>query len=265
MIELTDLTARYGHVAVIRQFDLTITPGEIVALLGANGAGKSTLLHVIAGLHREISGSLSVKGTDLTGLDAAETARRGISLVPSGRQVFGDLTVLDNLTVGLHGTGIAGTDRSERIDQVVAMFPVLGEFARRRAGLLSGGQQQMLAIGRALVRKPDYLLLDEPSLGLAPQIVEQILSVLTPLASDGMGILLAEQNAAAALRVCDRGIIIENGEIVQTDTAAVLLNDADVGAHYLGSLDDDHVDSPAPVLPKLIFEPLTRHRGSTTA
>lgn len=256
MIEVKSLSARYGQVGVLRKIELRLGPGEVVALLGANGAGKTTLLHSLAGLHRSLTGQVLLEGTDVTGLEAAECVRRGISLVPSGRQVFADLTVRENLRLGMHGAGLAAAEQDRRIAEVVDLFPILGEFAGRQAGLLSGGQQQMLAIARALVRKPAYLLLDEPSLGLAPQIVVQILEVVSGLTADGMGILLAEQNAAAALEVSARGVILENGAVVRADDAAVLLNDPEVSSHYLGTVKDSSQDSKRPVLPRRILEPL---------
>ncbi|MEX0427718.1 ABC transporter ATP-binding protein [Nocardioides sp. DS6] len=256
MIELNGLGAHYSRVAALRSIDLQVAPGEVVALLGANGAGKSTLLHSTAGLHRAVTGKVLFNGTDVTSLDAAERTRRGISLVPAGRQVFTDLTVGQNLELGLHGTGLRGAERKGRLDQAFELFPILQDFADRAAGLLSGGQQQMLAIARALVRRPAFLLLDEPSLGLAPQIVTQILSVLTRLTDDGMGVLLAEQNATAALGVSQRGAILENGVLVRSDSAAALLTDPDVSNHYLGSSAVDAGSDTRATLPNRIFEPM---------
>ncbi|WP_062394236.1 ABC transporter ATP-binding protein [Gordonia phthalatica] len=255
MIECKNLCARYGRVGVLRDIDLTVEPGKAVALLGANGAGKSTLLHAISGVHRAVSGTITCDDQDLGKLDAADRTRRGISLVPAGRQVFAELTVMQNLILGMHGTGIRGADRTERIDDAFALFPILEEFAQREAGLLSGGQQQMLAVARALVRRPAYLLLDEPSLGLAPQIVAQILSVLSTLTARGMGVLLAEQNATAALGVAHYGVILENGSVVRQDTAETLVNDPDVSNHYLGSSTSELVDDVVHAqLPRRIFE-----------
>lgn len=256
MIELKNLSARYGRVGVLREVNLRVEPGEVVALLGANGAGKTTLLHSITGVHRSVTGNVMFDGDDVTGLDAAERTRRGTSLVPAGRQVFAELTVEQNLQVGLHGTRLAADERRERFEQVLRMFPILRDFASRPAGLLSGGQQQMLAIARALVRRPAYLLLDEPSLGLAPQIVEQILGVLATLTDGGVGVLLAEQNAGAALGVSQRGIILENGVVVRSDTSQALLNDPEVSNHYLGVEQEAVEVADRAVLPTSIFEPI---------
>lgn len=256
MIELKSLSARYGRVGVLREVSLHVEPGAVLAVLGANGAGKTTLLHSIAGVHRAITGEITFEGKDITGLDTAERTRRGISLVPAGRQVFAELTVEQNLQIGLHGTRLGVGERAERFEQVLGMFPVLGDFASRPAGLLSGGQQQMLAIARALVRRPAYLLLDEPSLGLAPQIVEQILGVLSTLTESGVGVLLAEQNAGAALGVSQRGVIIENGLVVRSDTSDVLLNDPEVSNHYLGVEQEAVEVVDRAVLPTSIFEPI---------
>lgn len=256
MIELKNLSARYGRVGVLREVNLHVEPGEVVALLGANGAGKSTLLHSIVGVHRAVTGQVTLDGHDVTGLDASERTRRGISLVPAGRQIFADLTVEQNLQVGLHGTRLDAGEQTKRFDQVLALFPILRDFASRPAGLLSGGQQQMLAIARALVRQPAHLLLDEPSMGLAPQIVEQILGVLSTLTESGVGVLLAEQNAGAALGVARRGVIIENGVVVRSDTAEALLNDPEVSNHYLGVEQEAVEVADRAVLPTRIFDPI---------
>jgi branched-chain amino acid transport system ATP-binding protein len=256
MIELNGLFARYGRVGVLRDIDLEVRAGEVVALLGANGAGKTTLLHSTAGVHRAVTGAVRLNGEDVSALDAADRTRRGICLVPAGRQVFAELTVRQNLVLGLHGTRVRGAQREERLAEVVALFPILAEFADRQAGLLSGGQQQMLAIARALVRRPAFLLLDEPSLGLAPQVVAQILSVLSGLTEAGMGVLLAEQNATAALGVSHRGAILENGVLVRSDSAETLLHDPEVGNHYLGSASAELAEATRAELPRRIFEPM---------
>ncbi|HET7327113.1 MAG TPA: ABC transporter ATP-binding protein [Nocardioidaceae bacterium] len=228
------LVARYGSTRVLREVSLQARPGEIVALIGANGVGKSTLLNTIAGLHRSATGKISVDGTAILGRPAHRIAGMGIALVPEGRRLFSELTVRENLQMGLHGLRVPGREAHARIDSVFAMFPILAEFRSRPAGLLSGGQQQMLAIGRALVRNPTVLLLDEPSLGLAPTLVQQILATVKELAQQDVAVLLAEQNAAAALAVATYGIVLENGCVARADDARTLLEDEDVSQHYLG-------------------------------
>lgn len=235
MLAIDQLGATYGVTRALRGVSLDAERGQVVALIGANGAGKTTLLHCAAGVHRPADGTISLDGTDVSRLPAHRLARRGLCLVPAGRQLFGDLTVFENLRMGLHGTGVHGRVAGERIDRVLELFPVLREFAQRRSGLLSGGQQQMLAIGRALVREPRVLLLDEPSLGLAPLLVAQILDTVAELARGGVAVVLAEQNAAAALRVADRGVVLENGRVTRADDAATLRADEDVSRHYLGA------------------------------
>ncbi|HZE34826.1 MAG TPA: ABC transporter ATP-binding protein [Actinoallomurus sp.] len=229
------LTARYGGSAVVRGVSIELNPGQVTAMIGANGVGKSTLLRSIAGLHRQASGSVTLDGRELLGRPAHRIARDGLALVPEGRHLFTDLTVRENLTMGLNGLSCPAREAQNRIEEVFTMFPILAEFAGRPAGALSGGQQQMLAIGRSLVRRPRVLLLDEPSLGLAPLLVQQILSVARARADDGVAVLLAEQNAAAALRVADTGAIMENGVLTRVDDAAALLADDDVSRHYLGA------------------------------
>jgi branched-chain amino acid transport system ATP-binding protein len=231
-IRIEDLHASYGATRALRGVSCAVAEGEVVTLIGANGAGKSTLLRCVAGLHPPRAGRVLLGGMDTTGLPAHRIARQGVCLVAEGRQLFTDLTVAENLLMGRHGlTGSA----APRTAEVHELFPVLKEFAGRRAGALSGGQQQMLAIGRALMREPRFLLLDEPSLGLAPQLVTQILRTVRTLAATGMAILLAEQNAAGALRVADRGIVLANGVLTHSAPAAELLADEDVSRHYLGA------------------------------
>ncbi|QRP49479.1 ABC transporter ATP-binding protein [Amycolatopsis sp. FDAARGOS 1241] len=245
------LDARYGSTRVLHDVSCEVPDGTMVAMIGANGAGKTTLLKCIAGLHRPAKGEITLGGSPVTGLAAHHVARRRVCLVPAGRQLFGDLTVAENLRVGLGSRGESG-----RLERVYALFPVLREFADRQSGLLSGGQQQMLAIARALVREPEVLLLDEPSLGIAPLLVTEILGVLRQLARDGVTILLAEQNAAAALAIADHGVVMENGTITRTDTAAALLADEDVSRHYLGTSADPVSVGHARALPAGLREPL---------
>jgi branched-chain amino acid transport system ATP-binding protein len=233
-LQITRLRARYGRTTVLRDVDLELVPGSVLALIGANGMGKSTLLRSVAGLHRSASGSVTLDGTEMLGRPAHRIAALGLGLVPEGRHLFPELTVQENLQMGLHGQGCSAAEAKNRIAGVLEQFPILGDFSQRSAGALSGGQQQMLAIGRALVRKPSVLLLDEPSLGLAPLLVAQILQTARTLADAGVAVLLAEQNAAAALRVADTGAVMENGRITRLDPARTLLQDDDVSRHYLG-------------------------------
>lgn len=232
------LNARYGSNTVLRNVDLEVHPGQVLALIGANGAGKSTLLHSIAGLHHAATGSVTFNGQSILGKPPHYIAGLGMALVLEGRHLFGELTVLENLAMGMHGLRYSTATAKERVSSVFEMFPILSEFSGRRAGLLSGGQQQMLAIGRALVRQPKVLLLDEPSLGLAPLLVRQILDTVQVLAESGVAVVLSEQNAAAALRVADIGIILDNGRVARVDKADVLLNDEQVSQHYLGGSGD---------------------------
>lgn len=242
-LHVEGLEARYGSATVLRGVGLTAEPGQILALIGANGVGKSTLLNTIAGVHRNASGTVSLDGQSILGRAPHRIARAGVALVPEGRHLFGELSVRENLDMGLHGLHCSAAETRARLDSVFELFPVLADFTARRAGLLSGGQQQMLAIGRALVRKPGVLLLDEPSLGLAPMLVQQILETVGGLARDDVAVVLAEQNAAAALRVATVGVVMENGRVTRADRAEVLLADEDVSRHYLGgSVETDEED-----------------------
>ena len=232
MLQVEGLCTFYGRVSVLKDVDLEVKKGEIVALLGANGAGKTTLLHTLSGMHSPASGSIRFQGEPLDKVKAHLRIALGIAHSPEGRQVFKPLSVEDNLRLGAyrrHDDGIAAD-----VDHVYAMFPVLGQMRRRTASDLSGGQQQMLAIGRALMGKPRLLLLDEPSLGLAPLLIDQIFEVLARLREQGVTILVVEQNAAAALSIADRGYVLETGRIVHTGTGASLLADPAVRNAYLG-------------------------------
>ncbi len=255
---VSGLRAGYGAVTVLRDISLEVTAGRIVTLVGPNGAGKSTLLRCLSGLHRPWKGSVRLDGAEVAGLPAHRVARMGLALVPEGRQLFSDLTVEENLRMGLHGCVPRGQHEeiARRLGQVYDLFPVLREFARRRAGALSGGQQQMLAIGRALVREPKVLMLDEPSLGLAPKLVSEIFDRLEDLRAIGTAVLLVEQNAAAALRVADQGCVMDTGQLSPPRPAAELLADEHVGRAYLGAGASAIDRAPASNVPDLMGRPL---------
>jgi branched-chain amino acid transport system ATP-binding protein len=232
MLRLTGIESFYGAVQALRGVDVDVRPGEIVTLIGANGAGKSTLLMTICGKPRARTGTVSFEGEDITQLSMHEIARRGIAQVPEGRRIFSRMTVLENLQMGaaLGDPAHFAGDLAE----VLAMFPILETRRHQRAGTLSGGEQQMLAIGRALMSRPKLLLLDEPSLGLAPLIVKQIFRVIADLNRDrGMTILLVEQNAYHALKIAHRGYVMQHGQIVMSGNGADLANDPHIRAAYL--------------------------------
>jgi branched-chain amino acid transport system ATP-binding protein len=219
MLEIADLDVSYGGVAAVRGLSIEVGRGEIVGLIGPNGAGKSTTLHAVMGLVRARRGEIRMAGSSLLGRAPEDVARSGISLVPEGRRIFADLTVEENLRLGLSGRRSragAGAD----IEAVYAQFPVVKQFARRRAGALSGGQQQQLAIARALVASPDVLLLDEPSLGLAPKVVDVVFTALAEIRERGITVLLVEQRAQRTVAFADRTYLMANGEIRLTMTPA---------------------------------------------
>lgn len=227
------LCGGYGAIKALRDVDISVEQGEAVTIIGANGAGKTTLLRTIAGLQPASGGTILHGSVDVTRWPAEKRSRAGIVLVPEGRQIFGGLSVRDNLVVGAFGHR---RDRNiqETMEKVFELFPMLQEHTKRPGGSLSGGQQQMLAIGRALMAKPDLLLLDEPSLGLAPLIVQELVKKLQQLRGLNTGILLIEQNAAAAFAVADRGYVLERGEITAAGTVHELRHDPRVRESYLG-------------------------------
>lgn len=232
MLSLTGLDVRYGAIQAVRDLDLEVGEGEIVALLGANGAGKSTTLKAIVGLAPG-KGEIKFAGQSIAGRDTEEIVRSGLTMVPEGRRVFPSLTVAENLTLGAATRrDPAAADRSRK--EVEALFPVLAERAGQAAGTLSGGQQQQLAIGRALMSEPKLLLLDEPSLGLAPQIVDDIFDLILRLKARGLTILLVEQDAVAALDIADRAYVMANGRIIMAGSAAELRASEQVARAYLG-------------------------------
>lgn len=232
-LEIRDLHVSYGGIRALKGIDLTVEEGQIVTLIGANGAGKSTTLRAISGLQKPQSGSILYGGEDLVGLPAKEIVRRGIIHVPEGRRVFPDMTVAENLKIGAFlrkdKDGIASD-----MDYVYSLFPRLKERSWQPAGTLSGGEQQMLAVGRALMSRPKVLMMDEPSLGLAPLIVKDIFSIIRRVNADGITVLLIEQNANAALRIADYGYVLETGVIALTGTGEELLRNESVREAYLG-------------------------------
>ncbi len=232
LLEIAGLTSHYGRIQALKGIDLGIAEGELVALVGANGAGKTTLLRAISGVQPVSGGAIRFAGADITRLDPSRRVRLGISQVPEGRQVFGPLPVEDNLRLGAYTRG--ASKATEDLDGIYAMFPALKERRGRPAGTLSGGEQQMLAIGRALMARPRLLLLDEPSMGLAPLLVEQIFATIRDLKESGTTIFLVEQNAQGALTIADRGYVIETGTIVLSDRGQALLANDRVRQAYLG-------------------------------
>jgi branched-chain amino acid transport system ATP-binding protein len=237
LLEVSGLSARYGPVHALRDVSLDVRAGELVALIGANGAGKSTLLRTIAGLLAPTAGRVAVDGRDVTGQAPEALLRAGVALVPERRRIFGDLTVLDNLELGGYALP-RGRDFASRlaagVEAAYDRFPVLRQRSGQLAGTLSGGEQQMLAIGRALMTGPRLLLCDEPSLGLAPLVVQEIMRLLAALRAAGTTILLVEQNARLALRFADRAYVLEVGRVALSGASADLLADDQLKAAYLG-------------------------------
>jgi len=234
MLELEQVTVQYGKRPVLREISLSVAAGEVVTLIGANSAGKTTTLRVIMGLKELIAGAIRFDGVDVTRLSTVDRVQRGLALAPEGRQIFPKFTVEENLMMG----GYHRPDR-HRLDADIArtyeIFPRLAERRGQKAGSMSGGEQQMLAIGRALISRPRCLLLDEPTLGLAPIMVDEIERIVRQLAAENMTILLAEQNAAIALGIADRAYVLESGRISLHGQAAVLKETAEVRRFYLGA------------------------------
>jgi branched-chain amino acid transport system ATP-binding protein len=233
MLEVRGLAADYGDVRALWDVSLDVRAGEIVALIGPNGAGKTTLMHCLSGLHRPSAGSIGFDGSPLHSLGAHEVVERGVILVPEGRHIFASMRVIENLEIGAF-TPRARREASQTLRTVYETFPILSERRAQVAGTLSGGQQQMLAIGRALMGLPRLLLLDEPSLGLAPLVIRDIFGVLKRVNQNGLTVLLVEQNARMALQLADRGYILEQGRVVGEGTGAQLLADTGVQRSYLG-------------------------------
>ena len=232
MLEIRSLASAYGRIPALKGIDLDLRRGELVALVGANGAGKTTLLRAISGVQPVTGGSVRFSGADITRSSSRHRVRLGIVQVPEGRQVFGPLSVEDNLRLGAYTRPRAEAEGT--LERVYAMFPMLKDKRHSSAGTLSGGQQQMLAMGRALMAQPKVLLLDEPSMGLAPRLVAEIFACVQRLRNADTAILLVEQNAGAALGIADRAYVLETGRVVLAGTGTELLADAGVRSAYLG-------------------------------
>jgi branched-chain amino acid transport system ATP-binding protein len=233
LLEVTGLKVSYGGINAVKGIDLRVSSGELVTLIGANGAGKTTTLKALAGLLRPAAGRILYNGTDITARPAFELVRQGLALVPEGRGVFGRLTVEENLAMGAYSRRDRAGVRAD-YDRVYAMLPRLAERRRQPGGTLSGGEQQMLAIGRALMGRPRMLLLDEPSMGLAPLVVQTIYETIRTITAEGVTLLLVEQNAKLALETCHRGYVMESGLIALADDASRLLVNPQVRQAYLG-------------------------------
>ena len=235
LLALERLAVAYGGIQAVKGIDVTVGDGELVCLIGANGAGKTTTLKGICGMLPIKSGRIRYAGDDITGFPSFKLVRRGLAMVPEGRGMFGALTIEENLAMGAYARKDRDVIRSD-IERVFGLFPRLKERRRQTAGTLSGGEQQMLAMGRALMSRPRLLLLDEPSMGLAPLMVQKVFETIISVASEGVTILLIEQNAKLALEVSDRGYVMESGEIMLSGPAAALLHDPKVRAAYLGEV-----------------------------
>jgi branched-chain amino acid transport system ATP-binding protein len=233
MLEFRNIHTYYGNIRAVRGVSITVNETEMVCLIGANGAGKSTTLMTASGIHAPVEGSVHFDGSDITTTSAEERVMLGISQVPEGRLIFPDMSVLENLELGAYLRSDKGGIKDD-LDKIFQFFPVLQNRQKQRGGSLSGGEQQMLAIGRSLMSKPRLLLLDEPSLGLAPLIVKQIFEIIQQINADGTTVLLVEQNAQIALQVTDRGYVMETGEITIEGTSDDLLADERVRQAYLG-------------------------------
>jgi branched-chain amino acid transport system ATP-binding protein len=248
MLKVERVSVAYGRVTALREVSLVVNDGEIVTLIGSNGAGKTTLLNAITGVVHVKSGSIWLDDYRLSGLSSHKTVKLGLGYVPEGRQIFGAMSVKDNLTLGCYsqrgrnplstlgyvGWFLRHPSVQSNLEMVFKLFPILKERQKQQAGSLSGGEQQMLAIGRALMSSPSMILLDEPSLGLAPNLVKEILKLLIRLRDEGLTILLVEQDATAALKIADRGYVMERGRITIEGSARELLGDDRVRQAYLG-------------------------------
>jgi len=236
MLRIKNLKCSYGSIMAVQGVSLSVREGELISIIGANGSGKSTLLLAVCGLLTTWEGEILFKDQNLKGMSPPAIVRQGISMVPEGRQIFSPLSVMDNLKMGGYTMYRKGLKKQviHDFEMVMELFPILRERANQLAGTLSGGEQQMLAIGRALMARPSLLVLDEPSMGLAPKIVEMIFGIIKNLRQEGVTILLVEQNARAALKIADRGYVLETGKMVLQGSAEELLVDDDVKRAYLG-------------------------------
>ena len=233
MLEVSGLRVSYGGINAVKGVDFTVRAGEMVTLIGTNGAGKTTTLKALTGLLRPSAGSVRYNGEDITAVAIHQRVGMGLALVPEGRGIFARLSVEENLDMGAYSRKGPAEIRNDR-DHVYALFPRLAERRRQTGGTLSGGEQQMLAIGRAMMSRPRLLLLDEPSMGLAPLMVQKIFATIRTIAAEGVTVLLVEQNARLALEVCQRGYVMESGEITLHDEAPALLANPQVRCAYLG-------------------------------
>ena len=247
MLKIRNLESGYGKLRVLRRISMHVAAGEIVTIIGANGAGKTTLLHTIAGILRPTGGEVSLEQTDIGRISPEKTVALGCSLVPEGRQVFATMTVEENLILGAYVRYKKDRTRAlKELDHVFELFPVLKERKEQLAGTLSGGEQQMLAMGRGLMARPKLVMMDEPSTGLAPLIVKNIFGIIRRLRDEGNTVLLVEQNAKAALHIADRGYVLETGKIILQGPAMDLLNNRDVQRAYLGrDLDEEAIHRKA--------------------
>jgi branched-chain amino acid transport system ATP-binding protein len=234
LLEVSDIRARYGAIEALKGVSLTVEEGEVVTLIGSNGAGKSTTLRSISGLTPASAGTVTFDGEDITRVPAHEIVVRGIALSPEGRHCFSRMTVRENLELGAHRR-VKGPEISQDLDRVFALFPRLQERERQKAGTMSGGEQQMLAIGRALMARPKLLMLDEPSMGIAPILVARIYETIGEINKSGVAILLVEQNANYALDISSRGYVLETGKVVLLGESTKLRDDPEVQRAYLGT------------------------------
>ncbi|MEO3860220.1 ABC transporter ATP-binding protein [Acrocarpospora sp. B8E8] len=233
MLDVNDLWVSYGGISAVRGIRITVEPGSLVALIGSNGAGKSTTLNAIAGLTRPRSGTVTFRGANITGWTTHNLVRAGLVLVPEGRMVAAPLSVRENLQQARYSKRLSSDEFTDRYDQAMTLFPVLGKRSSQVAGSLSGGEQQMLALARALLTGPDLLLLDEPSMGLAPVMVDAVFDAIRTIHTDGMTILLVEQNAELAMDLCDQAIVMQRGELLTSGQPHDLLSDGSLRSMFL--------------------------------